>query len=243
MDPLIFAAIVYGIVAAVGYAVLATGVWLGRKEMQATKAEVKAIKDIAVPLMLKANLALDRVSELEAVPATVVLGIEKVMRDQLETKGSALRAYTSALLTEGISALDETLSKKMEPLAKILPAASTILSKEGVSAHVDKAEGRKIVAGLIEEFGPFKGLVNKFVPKSAMDDPAVFLGYLAKMKNQVTGFMPALGPQIDQLISNAILGGGTPAEGMAGLGNVGGLVRMLPAGVGKSSSTADYMSP
>ena len=236
MEPVIIAVIVYGIVAAVGYAVLTAGVWLSRKE-------IKAIKDLAVPLMVKANAALDRVSDLEAVPATVVLGIEKVMRDQLETKGSALRVYTSALLTEGISALDETLSKKMEPLSKILPAASTILSKEGVSAHVDKAEGRKIVADLVEQFGPLKGLVTKFVPKSAMEDPAIFIGYLAKMKNQITALMPGIGPQIDALIENAILGGGAPAEGAPGLGQLGGLVKMLPVRVANPSSTSEYMSP
>lgn len=185
-----------------------------------TRKQLRAIMVRAVPLMDKAYVVLDQVQplndlgeKLEAIPATIVLGVEKVLQDQLETKGSPLRAYTSALVTEGVTAFDEVLAKRMEPLAKILPAASTILSRTGTAAVQDKAEGRKQVAEILDQFGPVKGLVTKFMPKSSMDDPMDFLAQLARMKGTISAFSPGIGAQIDSALQGILMGGANPLLG------------------------------
>jgi len=222
--------------------VLIVGVYLSRKE-------IRRIRGKAEPLMDKASSALDRMeameerlADLQMVPATIVVGIENAMKAQLETQGSPLRLYTRALIDEGTSALAETFSKQFEAVSKLLPAAKTILSKAGVEGKADKREGRAVVEELLKEFGPARKLVEKFVPKSMMEDPVEFLGYLANAKQKIAAFSPQIGAQLDSMLEQILLGGMTeaPTEGIAGI-VPGNLVRMLPAGAPKASSTSDYM--
>ena len=99
-----------------------------------------------------------------------------------------------------------------------------------------------MVEELLKEFGPARKLVEKFVPKSMMEDPVEFLGYLANAKQKIAAFSPQIGAQLDSMLEQVLLGGMTeaPTEGIAGI-VPGNLVRMLPAGAPKGSSTSDYM--
>ena len=204
-----------------------------------TRLEIKRIMETAKPLMAKAEVALENA---EMLPATMVAGIEKVMREQLETQGSPLRLYTRAAIDEGVSAFGAMFDGQLGAVKRLLPAASTILSKAGVEGKADKAEGRASVEALLEQFGPARKLVEKFVPMSKREDPAEFLAYLGKMKQTISAFSPQLGAQLDSMLEQIIMGGMTdvPTEGIAGI-VPGNLVRMLPAGAPKASSTSDYM--
>ena len=206
MDPfLILGLVVYATMGSI----LLAGVWLSKRELAAIKVQ-------AIPLMAKANDLLtpetiQTMKDLQMVPATITVGMERVLKAQLETPGSPLRAFTSALITEGTSALEETLAKRFEGLSKLLPAAATLVSKAGNDSKVDKKEGREAVAALMESFGPAAKIIEKFVPMSKREDPIEFLAYLAKAKQQISAFVPDIGAMLDSQLA-AALGGALGGE-------------------------------
>jgi hypothetical protein len=217
------------------------------------RREVKAIMAKIDPVLAKASVALDTMpdlsglSDLKMVPATIIAGINDIIEQQLKTQGSPLRAYTSALVTEGITAADEMMSKHLGGLKHMLPAAAKVLGEKGVEARMDKKEGLEAANALLERFGPFKGLVEKFIPQSGRSTPSDLLENLAKAKRSLSAFSPQLGAQVDSMLEQVLmseLGGAEsgglslPGLSMPGIPNLQGLVRLRPA-IGESSSTGD----
>ena len=206
-----------------------------------TRREVRAIMERVEPLLVKADVVmssfpdLNKLADLEMIPGTIVAGIKTVLKEQLETQGSPLRAYTSALITEGSTALAEIFSKRFEAVAKILPAAQTILAKSGGEGRADKIEGRAAVEAMLERFGPFKGVITKYLPKSSLEDPVVFLNTLGSMKKAISSFAPGVGAQIDGMIEQMLLGEVEPNA----FPGVGGLVKFLPKAGTEGSSVED----
>jgi len=200
--------------------------------------------DETTPIMAKVSTALDTLPDLgniDAIPATMVAGIEKVLTEQLQIPGSPLRKFTAEILNQTTAMIDQRIETFRGTFGKILPAASSILSKAGVEGKADKAEGRKAVAEMIEQFQIPKGLVERFVPASKREDPIEFLGYLAGIKQKLSAFAPGVGSMLDGVIEQAMMGG----ELIGASPGSNPLVRMLPAagaGTGSTNASADYMT-
>ncbi|HLB68439.1 MAG TPA: hypothetical protein VJN63_08255 [Thermoplasmata archaeon] len=244
LDPLI-------VLAVVGYltlsSVLITGVWLSRREIRKIRAKADPILD-SLPAILAKLPDLSKLADLEMIPGTIVAGIEKVLTDQLATQGSPLRQYTAALVTEGSSAMKEALVEvlgpQLETLKRLAPAAMTVLGEKGVESRIDKKEGVEAVDQILASFGPFRGLVEKFIPPSGRQTPADLLQNLFKAKQTISMFSPDLGARLDAMIEQAILGGGVPAiaapqPGLTGLAGILGGPKLLPGVRAEGSSAVE----
>jgi len=254
MDPFL----ILGAIAMIsGWCITLGSIWfIGARTMR----RFAGIESVAMPLMSKASKALDETApvlakvsaaldtfpdlgNIDAIPATMVAGLEKVIKEQLEVQGSPLRTFTAEILNQTTAIIDEriaTFAAKSETLTKLLPAAQTILSKAGVEGKADKKEGRETVAALIESFGPAKGIIEKFVPASKREDPAEFLSYLAKMKGTISAFSPGIGQMLDGYLEQAIMGGNASAGIFGGTADVPGLVNLTPRANPAASTVDSY---